>query len=500
MDFFATDWLRASHDFQHWPTVGRDWLMQFSRTTSFPADQCCLTVLLFLNVPLGLVFRNLPIRLRAPVALALGWLQLYMLLGGRQVALLNAVNLVAYVLTCVTPVRPAVVAALSMLALSCAFIRLMVWHYGSYNMGVEGVLMIFVVKATSCAYDVEDGRKASKGEPLAAKPHIAAERTKRATAPPSLVEYLAFQFFYAGVLAGPMVTVRTFLSFVHGEDDFAKPVPLNVATAKALATAVLTCAITAATPFLVPLNYIIEPAFLELSLPARWAYMHVAVSLHRVKYFFAWYLAETAMISSGFGVRIVDGTVQYDRCKNGRLLAIESATQIADITRNWNCSVNDWLKNYVFDRCGASPTSSCSDRTWATIVTRMTSAFWHGFYPGYYMFFGASVLLDSLCGVMKKHVRPRVTPGASQHLYNAFMYATMMGGINFFGLAFLFFDGAQAWQAWSNGRYWALVVYPVLIVLIPKLFPVPRSLPALVPAPNGRAATPTLSPVRKKQD
>lgn len=66
-----------------------------------------------------------------------------------------------------------------------------------------------------------------------------------------------------------------------------------------------------------------------------------------------------------------------------KVIPIETAQSVYDLTNNWNIPTNLWLKRYVYTRVreGRKPT----DRN--VLAVSVVSATWHGFYPGYYMFF-----------------------------------------------------------------------------------------------------------------
>jgi len=46
----------------------------------------------------------------------------------------------------------------------------------------------------------------------------------------------------------------------------------------------------------------------------------------------------------------------------------------------WNHTVHNWLKNHVQERIEVKGTAK-------TVIVMMVSAFWHGFYPMYYISF-----------------------------------------------------------------------------------------------------------------
>ena len=42
----------------------------------------------------------------------------------------------------------------------------------------------------------------------------------------------------------------------------------------------------------------------------------------------------------------------------------------------------------------------------ANVVTKLTSAFWHGFYPAYYLFFVGAYIVNEMDEVLRARLRP----------------------------------------------------------------------------------------------
>ena len=107
----------------------------------------------------------------------------------------------------------------------------------------------------------------------------------------------------------------------------------------------------------------------------------------RLKYYGVWSLTEGACVLSGMGYKGIDpksGRVQWDKLRNVNPWGIESAQNSRAYLENWNINTNNWLRNYVYLRVtpkGKKPGFR------ASLATFVTSAFWHGFYPGYYLTF-----------------------------------------------------------------------------------------------------------------
>ena len=116
----------------------------------------------------------------------------------------------------------------------------------------------------------------------------------------------------------------------------------------------------------------------------------------RLKYYGVWALTEGACILSGIGYKGIDpktGRVQWNRLQNVNPWGIESAQNSRAYLENWNINTNHWLRNYMYLRVtpkGKRPGFR------ASLATFVTSAFWHGFYPGYYLTFVLAAFLQTV--------------------------------------------------------------------------------------------------------
>lgn len=81
----------------------------------------------------------------------------------------------------------------------------------------------------------------------------------------------------------------------------------------------------------------------------------------------------------------------FNRVETIRIWNMEFSSLVKDFFESWNISVHTWLKYYVFLRMVKR-----GERQTLTpiFMTFLISAVWHGFYPGYFMFFVASALND----------------------------------------------------------------------------------------------------------
>ena len=83
------------------------------------------------------------------------------------------------------------------------------------------------------------------------------------------------------------------------------------------------------------------------------------------------------LTGAGFEGFDADGNPKgWNGVSNMDILGFELAPNIRDLSRSWNKGTQVWLERYVYSRWGNS-----------LLATYSCSAIWHGFYPGYYIFF-----------------------------------------------------------------------------------------------------------------
>ena len=120
----------------------------------------------------------------------------------------------------------------------------------------------------------------------------------------------------------------------------------------------------------------------------------------RMKYYGVWSLTEGSCILSGIGYKGIDpktGKPNWDRLTNIKPAGVELAQNSHAYLGNWNINTNHWLRNYIYLRVtpkGKKPGFR------ASMATFVTSAFWHGFEPGYYMTFVLASFIQNVAKSM----------------------------------------------------------------------------------------------------
>lgn len=137
-----------------------------------------------------------------------------------------------------------------------------------------------------------------------------------------------------------------------------------------------------------------KPEFAEHSFLLQAFYAFIVMNGFKYSCFLLWIFADGANILSGlsFSGRDIEGNPQHERNVSIRCINVETAFTPRDIINNWNTQTVSWLKYYVYVRVEQGEKKN---RSVATFLTFITSAFWHGIPLSYYIFFGLLHMLLS---------------------------------------------------------------------------------------------------------
>lgn len=199
----------------------------------------------------------------------------------------------------------------------------------------------------------------------------------------------------------------------------------------------------------------------------------------RLKYYGVWSLTEGACILSGLGYKGIDpktGRVQWNRLQNVNPWGIETAQNTRAYLEGWNMNTNKWLRNYMYLRVtpkGKKPGFR------ASLATFVTSAFWHGFYPGYYLTFLLGAFLQTVAkswsfpcttfyllltkADFRRHVRPffltpdGLRPTPYKRYYDILSYVTTQVAFCFTTAPFVLLTLPDSLLVWARVYFYAII-------------------------------------------
>lgn len=261
---------------------------------------------------------------------------------------------------------------------------------------ITGAQMVMVMKLSGFCWNVADGR-------LPEKDLSDFQKDRALKKLPSVLDYAGYVLFFPALMAGPAfdyVDYRrwletTMFELPPGTDPSKKPPTRKKRKIPRSGTPAAWKAVGGLIWILLFLNFSkwYYPEFLTGSEYMKYNFLYRVWILHmlsfttRLKYYGVWALTEGACILSGVGFKGVDpatGRVSWDRLQNVNPWGVETAQNTRAYLGSWNMNTNHWLRNYVYLRVtpkGKKPGFR------ASMATFVTSAFWHGFYPGYYLTF-----------------------------------------------------------------------------------------------------------------
>eukprot|EP00474_Spongospora_subterranea_P004924 CRZ05382.1 hypothetical protein [Spongospora subterranea] len=404
-----------------------------------------------------------------------------------------------YILVPRLPVKimPNCIFIICMMYLSMYHLWNMWTAFGIWIVDASVPLMVLVFKLSAFAQNYHDGVQLKNGKKLHDKPHLHEFYSERALMNyPTLIEFASFCLFYASLLSGPFIEMKPYLAFIDQsmfkEYGLQSAPSSTTATLTTLAKACCIYGLIFLSGFFPVVGFVASPQFLQdTSFIYRLAYVLFAVPLFRTKYYFTWYLSDAACQSCGFGFNGLTRSdkegaspvTKWDRQNNSRIMSVEFSSSVQGFTDNWNVSISDALKYYVYLRI---TTPNClrkifpNPKSFSMIATRITSALWHGFYPSYYAFFLSVNLANEVDTLSKKFVLPHTISAdgrpivAFRIVYNFCSSVVMFFLMNYFGSAFALLRISDALSLWSL-LYWCGHVFCIVIIIICRFFPRPKT-------------------------
>ncbi|KAL9613717.1 MAG: hypothetical protein Q9167_001730 [Letrouitia subvulpina] len=289
---------------------------------------------------------------------------------------------------------------------------------------ITGAQMVLVMKLTGFCWNVEDGR-----QPHDELAEFQKGRSLRTL--PSVLDFAAYVLFFPSLFAGPSFDFVDYRQWIEttmfdlppGSDPKTAPPTRKQRRIPRSGTPAAKKAVTGIVWIFLFLKFsswynadlVLGDQFMKYGLLRRIWILEMLGFSTRMKYYGVWYLTEGACILSGMGYKGVDpktGRARWNRLQNVNPWGIESAQNTRAYLENWNMNTNNWLRNYVYLRVtpkGKKPGFR------ASLATFTTSAFWHGFYPGYYLSFVLAAFLQTIAKNFRRHVRPFfLTPDGRQ--------------------------------------------------------------------------------------
>lgn len=339
----------------------------------------------------------------------------------------------------------------------------------AHAVDVSGAQMVMLMKLSAFCWNVHDGR-------LDPKLMTDTQKDRAVYEMPSLLDYTGYVLFFPCFWGGPAfdyIDYRRWLDTTMFDVSPGTKAPLTrgkhriprSGTPAAIKAGLGLMWIFLFLKFGSWYNneFMLSDEYMKYSLLRRIWIMYVFGFATRLKYYGVWSLTEGACIMTGMGFNGVDpktGKAKWDRLENVNPWQLETAQNSRGYLESWNKNTNHWLRNYVYLRVtpkGKKPGFR------ASLATFATSAFWHGFYPGYYLTFILGSFIQTIAKNFRRYVRPFfLTPDGSKPTsykiyYDILSWFFTQFAFSFTVTPFVILGLKESLLVWSRVYFYAIV-------------------------------------------
>ncbi|KAI1420577.1 membrane-bound O-acyltransferase domain-containing protein 1 [Xylaria sp. FL1777] len=336
---------------------------------------------------------------------------------------------------------------------------------------ITGAQMVMVMKLSAFAWNVFDGT-------LPEDQLSDHQKDRRIVKLPGFLDYAGYVLFFPSLFAGPAFDYNEYRAWI---DCSMFDVPATVDPAKKPPTRKKRKIPRSGTPatwkmvcgllwILVFLNLgkwyspdvLFADRYMTYSFLRRIFILHMVGFTARTKYYGVWFLAEGSCILAGLGYNGIDpatGRVSWNRLQNINPWGVESAQNSRGYLENWNMNTNNWLRYYIYLR--VTPRNRKPGFR-ASMATFVTSAFWHGFYPGYYLAFVLASFVQTAAKHYRRNVRPFFIDAATQKplpnkkYYDLASWLATQTTFSFVASPFIILGFKESLQVWSRVNFYAV--------------------------------------------
>ncbi|KAK8805640.1 hypothetical protein WA158_002296 [Blastocystis sp. Blastoise] len=333
----------------------------------------------------------------------------------------EAYSVVVYLLMLFAPHKyePYIIFIFTMLYMSICMIYSLVTDYMGWSCDSTVYQMILVIRLSSLGFDYFDGVYDRKNQENIIKNSKNAKlvrtcelrRATRINALPSLLDYFAYCYHFAGLLGGPTIFYREYLDVVNNKTFPNGKIPKRFGS---VLLNIVNCAILFA--LWIYLGSMFSPQYLiteEYGLLPFWKQyiiLSIACISQSLKYMATWKLGEGVCVANGFGSVKTEKGIQWTGVSNVNVFKFLLSQDMGEATKNWNLRTQKWLSRYVYFRTGYS-----------LLCVYIVSAFWHGFYPGYYI----SFLFCGVCQYASRFTKTRLYNRIKDNYYLEKIYCRL---------------------------------------------------------------------------
>ncbi|GMK57896.1 hypothetical protein CspeluHIS016_0407300 [Cutaneotrichosporon spelunceum] len=466
-----------------------------SELTGAGADQCKLIAALIVSFPLASIYVVIPAN-RPNVAhwfsvITTGFF-LWPLLGlGKGMLQLLAISMATYTIVASVrgPKMPWIAFFFVMGCMTITHVLRALGHVSVDRVEISGPQMVLVMKLSTFAWNVHDGRR--KIDDL-----DESQKATRLTKLPNPLAFLGYCFFFPSVLVGPSFEYATYEKLVDKTIYHVAPPPGAPASTDKrkrrtpkgrrrvaylhLSLGLVFLAFYAVMGERGSYERIVGPEWPTWSHLTHFGFVQFCGLCARTKYYAVWSLSEGACILTGIGFNGYGphtGRTRWNRVRNIDIAGIEGAESFKQLFDSWNCRTNVWLRDCVYKRLVKPGKKPGATQSMATFIT---SAFWHGLAPGYYLAFVTAGMVQYVGRQLRRLVRPYFLPAddpaaaaklpkwhsqpLAKKTYDIVGWFLVQVNLNYLVAPFLLLEFKPSIKAWHRMHWYTHVLIAVFLI------------------------------------
>ena len=310
---------------------------------------------------------------------------------------------------------------------SLMHIERMVNHYGEWGAEITNFTMNLVCRLISLGFWYKDGLVDSSrgGFP----------NDKAVKKLPSFLQVAGYTYNVPSWVAGPFFEYKDYEDWIELKGSYSKIPSALIPGLKRFGTGCIwiLCGITVMKYYSV--EYLRSDEYWSSSIFMKPFHHYFFVYTLAFSYYVAWAFNDAACIISGLAYNGYDEKSKshmFNRIFNVNEFALFKGYHLPKMVSNWNASIAVWLKKYVYNRLSFHNSGDTGFKQF--FFTFIVSAFWHGFYPGYYFFFFYMGIFIHFTGIYRRYYSWyfRFIPSILQKVIGciiAYQFTTYVGAV-----------------------------------------------------------------------
>jgi lysophospholipid acyltransferase len=272
----------------------------------------------------------------------------------------------------------------------------MIYNYGEWGGEVTSFTMNLVCRLISLGFCFRDGSPKVQDENF--------KNSKKIADLPPFYKIIGYTYNIPSCIASPFFEYKDYEDWMELKHSYSHIPDTFWPGVKRFLTTLLWLSILTVLSVIYKPTLLATENFCSKSYFSQGIQFYMTMNVIKYTYFTAFSLNDAALVASGLAYNPAgkhEGRSKFDRIKNIDERMIETGHYLKKQVAKWNMTISGWLKKYVYVRLASN--NKDGPGVFEFIVTFLMSAFWHGFYPGYYIFFIYIGVLTYSSGEIKNY-------------------------------------------------------------------------------------------------